>query len=104
MKVASSLKSLKKRDLNSKLVKRRGKVYIINKKIPSSKLVKVKLNMNENDHKNTWEGFKICSLGHNCRNKHFSNSCYNFTLNKNFYDCRFHKRKFNFRKKSFIDP
>ena len=32
MKVASSLKSLKKRDLNSKLVKRRGKVYIINKK------------------------------------------------------------------------
>ena len=33
MKVASSLKSLKKRDLNSKLVKRRGKVYIINKKI-----------------------------------------------------------------------
>ena len=32
MKIASSLKSLKKRDLNSKLVKRRGRVYIINKK------------------------------------------------------------------------
>ena len=32
MKIASSLKSLKKRDLNSKLVRRRGKVYIINKK------------------------------------------------------------------------
>ena len=32
MKIASSLKSLKKRDLNSKLVKRRGKVYVINKK------------------------------------------------------------------------
>ena len=31
MKIASSLKSLKKRDLNSKLVKRRGKLYIINK-------------------------------------------------------------------------
>jgi len=37
MKVASSLKSLKKRDLNSKLVKRRGKLYIINKKNPRFK-------------------------------------------------------------------
>ena len=34
MKIASSLKSLKKRDLNSKLVRRRGRVYIINKKNP----------------------------------------------------------------------
>ena len=56
MKVASSLKSLKKRDLNSKLVKRRGKVYIINKKIQNLKHVKVRL-MNNDDHKNTWEGF-----------------------------------------------
>ncbi len=37
MKVASSLKSLRKRDLNSKIVKRRGKVYIINKKNPRYK-------------------------------------------------------------------
>ena len=37
MKIASSLKSLKKRDLNSKLVKRRGRVYIINKKNPKFK-------------------------------------------------------------------
>ena len=42
MKVASSLKSLKKRDLNSKLVKRRGKLYVINKKIQNSKLVKAR--------------------------------------------------------------
>ena len=34
MKIASSLKSLKKRDLDSKLVRRRGKVYVINKKKP----------------------------------------------------------------------
>ena len=34
MKIASSLKSLKKRDLNSKLVRRRGRVYVINKKNP----------------------------------------------------------------------
>ena len=34
MKIASSLKSLNKRDLNSKLVKRRGKLYVINKKNP----------------------------------------------------------------------
>ena len=40
MKVKSSLKSLKKRDLNSKLVRRRGRVYIINKKIQSTKLDK----------------------------------------------------------------
>tara|TARA_B100000212_G_scaffold215014_1_gene162571 strand:+ start:288 stop:413 length:126 start_codon:yes stop_codon:yes gene_type:complete len=37
MKVVSSLKSLKKRDLNSKLVKRRGKLYVINKKNPKFK-------------------------------------------------------------------
>ena len=37
MKVASSLKSLKKRDLNSKVVKRRGKLYVINKKNPRFK-------------------------------------------------------------------
>ena len=37
MKIASSLKSLKKRDLNSKLVRRRGKVYVINKKNPKFK-------------------------------------------------------------------
>ena len=40
MKIASSLKSLKKRDLNSKLVRRRGRVYIINKKIQNLKLDK----------------------------------------------------------------
>ncbi len=37
MKIASSLKSLKKRDLNSKLVKRKGKLYVINKKNPRFK-------------------------------------------------------------------
>ena len=31
MKIKSSLKSIKKRDLNSKLVRRRGRNYIINK-------------------------------------------------------------------------
>jgi len=37
MKIASSLKSLRKRDLNSKIVKRRGKIYVINKKNPRFK-------------------------------------------------------------------
>ena len=37
MKIKSSLKSLKKRDLNSKMVKRRGKIYIINKVNPKFK-------------------------------------------------------------------
>ena len=44
MKVASSLKSLKKRDLNSKLVKRRGKLYVINKKNPKFKARQGQLN------------------------------------------------------------
>ena len=37
MKIKSSLKSIKKRDLNSKLVRRRGRVYVINKKIQNLK-------------------------------------------------------------------
>ena len=37
MKVVSSLKSLKKRDINNKVVKRRGKIYIINKTNPKFK-------------------------------------------------------------------
>ena len=56
MKVASSLKSLKKRDLNSKLVKRRGKLYVINKKkskIQSSS----RLAMSEDNFKKTYDGF-----------------------------------------------
>jgi large subunit ribosomal protein L36 len=32
MKIANSLKALKKRDANCKLVRRKGRVYIINKK------------------------------------------------------------------------
>jgi Ribosomal protein L36. len=41
MKVVSSLKSLKKRDLNNKLIKRKGKLYVINKKILEWSLDKV---------------------------------------------------------------
>ena len=37
MKIKNSLKSIKKRDLNSKLVRRRGRVYIINKTNPKFK-------------------------------------------------------------------
>tara|TARA_B100001057_G_C22827020_1_gene941831 strand:- start:12 stop:275 length:264 start_codon:yes stop_codon:yes gene_type:complete len=37
MKIKSSLKSVKKRDLNSKLVRRRGRVYVINKMNPKYK-------------------------------------------------------------------
>ena len=37
MKIKSSLKSVKKRDLNSKLVRRRGRVYVINKTNPKYK-------------------------------------------------------------------
>ena len=37
MKVVTSLKSHKKRDLNSQLVRRKGRIYIINKKNPKYK-------------------------------------------------------------------
>ncbi len=37
MKVRNSLKTLKTRDKNCKLVRRKGKVYVINKKNPRFK-------------------------------------------------------------------
>ncbi len=37
MKVVNSLKTLKKRDRNCKMVKRKGRVYVINKQNPRFK-------------------------------------------------------------------
>lgn len=37
MKVVSSLKTLKKRDRNCQVVKRKGRVYVINKRNPRFK-------------------------------------------------------------------
>ena len=37
MKVRSSLKNLKTRDRNNKLIKRKGRLYVINKKNPRMK-------------------------------------------------------------------
>lgn len=37
MKVANSLKSLKKRDRNCRVIRRKGRVYVINKKNPRMK-------------------------------------------------------------------
>ena len=37
MKVVNSLKSLKTRDRNNRIVRRKGRVYIINKKNPRMK-------------------------------------------------------------------
>ena len=55
MKIKSSLKSIKNRDLNSKLVRRRGRVYIINKPIQSLK--QDKSFMDNESHKKTWNNF-----------------------------------------------
>ena len=38
MKVVSSLKSLKKRDINCKVVRRRGRLYVISKTDPRLKV------------------------------------------------------------------
>ena len=56
MKVVSSLKSLKKRDLNNKLVKRRGKLYVINKKNPKFKARQGQF-MDIDPQKKTWSNF-----------------------------------------------
>ena len=56
MKIKSSLKSIKKRDLNSKLVRRRGRVYVINKTTQNLKQDRNNFMDNEN-HKNTWNNF-----------------------------------------------
>jgi large subunit ribosomal protein L36 len=37
MKVVSSIKSIKKRDKNSRVVRRRGRIYVINKRNPKFK-------------------------------------------------------------------
>lgn len=37
MKIVSSLKSLKNRDKNCRVIRRRGRVYVINKKNPRYK-------------------------------------------------------------------
>ena len=37
MRIASSLKTLKKRDKNCQVVRRRGRLYVINKKNPKFK-------------------------------------------------------------------
>ena len=55
MKVASSLKSLKKRDLNSKLVKLEEVNFTLLKKNPRFKASG--LIMSDQDYKETWKGF-----------------------------------------------
>ncbi len=39
MRVASSLKTLKKRDKNCRIIRRKGRVFVINKKNPRFKAV-----------------------------------------------------------------
>ena len=61
MKVVSSLKSLKKRDINCKVVRRRGKLYVINKKNPKFKARQGQY-MDINPQKETWSNFKKLTL------------------------------------------
>ena len=43
MKVRNSLRSLKKRDKDCRVVRRKGRVYVINKKIHALRLVRADL-------------------------------------------------------------
>ena len=56
MKVVSSLKSLKKRDINCKVVRRRGKLYVINKKNPKFKARQGQA-MDIDPQRKTWSNF-----------------------------------------------
>ena len=56
MKIVSSLKSLKKRDINCKVVRRRGKLYVINKKNPKFK-ARQGQSMEIDPQKKTWSNF-----------------------------------------------
>ena len=62
MKVVSSLKSLKKRDINCKVVRRRGKLYVINKKNPKFKARQGQLAMDIESQKETWVYFKKLAI------------------------------------------
>ena len=62
MKVVSSLKSLKKRDINCKVVRRRGKLYVINKKNPKFKARQGQFVMDIANQKETWSNFKKLTL------------------------------------------
>ena len=62
MKVVSSLKSLKKRDINCKVVRRRGKLYVINKKKPKFKARQGQFVMDIDSQKETWSNFKKLAL------------------------------------------
>ena len=62
MKIKKFIKINKKRDLNSKLVRRRGRVYVINKTNLSLKQDKSNFMDNEN-HKNTWNISKFVLWG-----------------------------------------
>ena len=42
MKVRNSLRSLKKRDKDCRVIRRKGRVYVINKKNPGSKPARVR--------------------------------------------------------------
>ena len=62
MKIKSSLKSIKKRDLNSKLVRRRGRVYIINKTNPNILIEKKIIFMDNENLKKRLNNFDIKNL------------------------------------------
>ena len=62
MKVVSSLKSLKKRDINCKVVRRRGKLYVINKKNPKFKARQGQYFMDIDPQKETWSNFKKLTI------------------------------------------
>ena len=59
--------------------------------------------MDNNDHKNTWEGFTKSALGHNSSNSNSSSSRNFFIVNKIKNDYWIYKRRFIIRKKGGFD-
>jgi ribosomal protein L36 len=94
MKIKSSLKSIKKRDLNSKLVRRRGRVISSIKLIQNLKQDRSSFMDNEN-HKNTWNNFtKFVLVGNNCSNIGFGfNGNIFIIIYSDFNEFSFHFRE-----------
>ena len=85
MKVVSSLKSLKKRDINCKVVRRRGKLYVINKKKPKFKARQGQLCGNRFSKKNLVQFYEVYFLYFCYHSFYFNLDGYFFIIiNKDF--------------------
>ena len=91
MKIKSSLKSIKKRDQNSKWLREEVEFILLIKLIQNLKQDKNSF-MDDNDHNKTWNNFTKFVLW-NCRCSCYFSSNGNFLIIVSFYENWFSKKK-----------